>query len=269
MKKYITLAALLAAGTAANAAIETSLLWGFDFTDSTLKASAGTVTSLSGTGTIDTDGGFTAGVGSYTTNATAGQILKFTLSGDETSAVAKLNGSFTLSFHAKEATNISSWQTIASFGESNSYCFKVDTNGTSDNGLGFNADGDYGVNSHSAIVPTESWQHYVVTYQGNKSNGGTLILYIDGTQAVSYNFTTGNDNQMKMFSFGGRLGNNNNNSAMVFSDIAIYDGVLAKDQIEYLKTHKANASAIPEPSAFGMLAGLGALALVASRRRRK
>ena len=30
-----------------------------------------------------------------------------------------------------------------------------------------------------------------------------------------------------------------------------------------------NAAAIPEPSAFGMLAGLGALALVASRRRRK
>ncbi|HIV04039.1 MAG TPA: PEP-CTERM sorting domain-containing protein, partial [Candidatus Spyradosoma merdigallinarum] len=28
-------------------------------------------------------------------------------------------------------------------------------------------------------------------------------------------------------------------------------------------------SAIPEPSAFGLLAGLGALALVASRRRRK
>lgn len=28
-------------------------------------------------------------------------------------------------------------------------------------------------------------------------------------------------------------------------------------------------SAVPEPSAFGMLAGLGALALVASRRRRK
>ncbi|MBE6400465.1 MAG: PEP-CTERM sorting domain-containing protein [Verrucomicrobia bacterium] len=36
-----------------------------------------------------------------------------------------------------------------------------------------------------------------------------------------------------------------------------------------LKTIKQEVSVVPEPSAFGMLAGLGALALVASRRRRK
>ena len=43
-------------------------------------------------------------------------------------------------------------------------------------------------------------------------------------------------------------------------DVGIYDAVLSTTEM---------ASMIPEPSAFGLLAGLGALALVASRRRRK
>ena len=37
----------------------------------------------------------------------------------------------------------------------------------------------------------------------------------------------------------------------------------------FLGLHSVEFSVVPEPSAFGMLAGLGALALVASRRRRK
>ena len=43
-------------------------------------------------------------------------------------------------------------------------------------------------------------------------------------------------------------------------NVGIYDAVLTTTEM---------ASMIPEPSAFGLLAGLGALALVASRRRRK
>ena len=37
----------------------------------------------------------------------------------------------------------------------------------------------------------------------------------------------------------------------------------------WMPAYKVTVSAVPEPSAFGLLAGLGALALVASRRRRK
>ena len=43
-------------------------------------------------------------------------------------------------------------------------------------------------------------------------------------------------------------------------DVGVYNAVLSTTEM---------ASMIPEPSAFGLLAGLGALALVASRRRRK
>ncbi|HIV03929.1 MAG TPA: PEP-CTERM sorting domain-containing protein [Candidatus Spyradosoma merdigallinarum] len=43
-------------------------------------------------------------------------------------------------------------------------------------------------------------------------------------------------------------------------DVGVYNAVLTTAEM---------ASMIPEPSAFGLLAGLGALALVASRRRRK
>ena len=43
-------------------------------------------------------------------------------------------------------------------------------------------------------------------------------------------------------------------------DVGVYNAVLTTTEM---------ASMIPEPSAFGLLAGLGALALVASRRRRK
>ena len=281
MKKYITVAALLAAGAAfSNAAVETELLWGLDFTSNTLGLSTGTGTSVSGSGTISTTGGAVDGAGSYSTGGTAANILKFTASGT-TDALKKQSGAFTLSFHAKwDGASNNQWPVLASFGENNGYCAKVNFSGDSAGNQDIGSSGTYGFapdgynfseNTRWDATLDNSWHHFVVTFEGG-SDSATLTLYVDGASTATTTWTGAgldNDNPMTAFSFGGRLGNQNNNANMSFSDIAVYKGVLESDQIAYLGSNKANASAIPEPSAFGLLAGLGALALVASRRRRK
>ena len=73
----------------------------------------------------------------------------------------------------------------------------------------------------------------------------------------------------------------NNSITAEFAGLDTYDGSLGADALTaddagkyFLSTDGTNivlnyVSAVPDPSAFGLLAGLGALALVASRRRRK
>jgi len=281
MKNIVSVATLLVASTVlANAAEEsaTKLLWAFNFTNGTLQASTGKVESLSGSGTISTSDGWTTGVGSYAVGNTYANVLKFTASGDDTSNLAKQSGAFSVSFHVKTTGTSADWPVIASFGESNQYCLKLDDSETSMNGtLGLNADGytndtDWTTarSETKDLSSTGTWHHIVITYNGSNKSGTTgATLYLDGVSIATASWTSGNDSQMKMFSFGGRLDNSNNTANVTLSDLAIYSGVLTTSQINYLKNNIANDTAIPEPSAFGLLAGLGAIALVVSRRRRK
>ena len=270
MKNIITITSLLAAGTlAASAAVPTQLLWGFDFKSENLAASTGTVESLTGSGTINTTGG-RFGAGSYTTTTDNSTKLSFTASGD-TSSLAEGDGSFTLSFHAKDFSSSDNWPVLAAFGVNSRYQWKLSYYkvGEQSGHMVLDRDGytELATKDFGTYTPSTDWAHYALTYNANA--GKTFSLYINGTllgTTSAANLTS--SNPMKTFAFGGKL-QNGNNSAVTFSDIAIYKGALESDQIKYLSANKANESAIPEPSAFGLLAGLGALALVGARRRRK
>ena len=290
MKKHMTIAALLAAGAAfSDAAVETELLWGLDFTSDTLELSTGSGTSVSGVGTISTTDGAVDGAGSYSTGGCLfSRVLRFTASGD-TSALNKQTGAFTLSFHAKwDGASNDQGPVLASFGDDENWCAQVNFVGDDSGAQDIGSTGAYGFASAGysfsgnirgdSVTLDGDWHHFVVTFQGGGEpaiwGGGSesaLTLYVDGASTATVNWRVWDDGPMSAFSFGGCIAHltRTNTANMSFSDIAVYSGVLESDQIAYLGSNKANASAIPEPSAFGLLAGLGAMALVASRRRRK
>lgn len=284
MKKIIAISSLLAAGTMlANAeVVETELLWGLDFskgaTLDSAKHGSGKFSNLSGSGTIDQADGFISGAGSYSTSSR--NKLSFTAlnstGGSQTDALKEGSGSFTISFHAKydSASSTSSWPVLATFGVNASYQWKLtdyknqnrivwDKDGYQQDMTGAGADGK----TLAGQAASSDWAHYAVVFSGD-SGSKKLTLYINGERKNTGTLNLTSSNAMTQFAFGGKL-SSGNESSLKLSDIAIYKGALGQEQISYLTTHKANASAIPEPSAFGLLAGAGALALVAARRRRR
>ncbi len=98
------------------------------------------------------------------------------------------------------------------------------------------------------------------------SEGVAYVLTTPGTYTIDY-LGDGNGSAAANLLFGGEIvasftgGNHNMNGAQNGGD-TLNLALNSSYSATYMKP-------IPEPSAFGMLAGLGALALVASRRRRK
>ena len=236
MKKYITLAALLAAGTTfANAEYTLEDAKGYAWLDGeTLKWAAGVSTSEDESGNLVVsldDGSWVGSSGNYTT------------------------ATFALTIDLDKLSDLSESTRV------------ITTNTNSAWGLGYTAEDKFsGVwqnsNPYSTYV-TSAYSSGIVNVVITVNNSGTRIYVGDentfwSNTSLKGSFAAGKTNELTI-------------SGNVLSSIK---GVVAWDSGFYSDTASAGSAftalaSVPEPSAFGMLAGLGALALVASRRRRK
>ena len=225
MKKCITIAALLAAGTAfVNAADLTST-----FTDKQTESIALNVAGIDGvTGTVALDGGVT-----FQTSGAAGEDSSFFSPNTNVGTGGTWTATFTYDFGAASLAVKSIALDLGIF-----------------NGTG-------------------GWQSGSVTryfdFAATLSSGSSSEQYSAENIEIVGN---GSNTQYALNLSGSELDLSGSNVTLTLT-VSRTEGNTDGCFIGLNSVTLKDASAVPEPSAFGLLAGLGALALVASRRRRK
>ena len=257
MKNIITTAALLVAGTFALNA-ETTLVASFDsFTSLKQRSKEGNNTlgtagdpkynpTLNANGTITfSNGGNVLYLASSSGNlgsafGNAGISVTMTVS-DLFFVSDKINALFT--FYTNKSSNI---EGVAL---------------TSDNNLKGIWGGSVWNSEKNTPVSIAGKDKFTLTLTQTST---TTKLYIDGAHAATWNGLGSNTSlQITQYNIG-NISVGNQGTTMTLHNLYFHSGALDETGVRSFY----NTRVIPEPSSFGLLAGLGALALVGARRRR-
>ena len=267
MKKYITVAALLAAGTAFANADVTSLI-DVDFT----KYADWTAAQKDGWSQKKT-GGFenhdADAVVNDSLGLTTGMAWTQTkVSHDLGSSIdLGIDGSYTITYTATKGNDNNAVLQFALVGTN--YSIVVGSSYDTDPGLYAGSVGDANV-----LTSTSSWYVFqnkegdgVVQIDKGAMISETAIVNTELTYTLTLTTSADGSDTLKVSATNGT---NSYSGTYTFSSDAELTAVgFMLEGEENIGQSVKNVSVVPEPSAFGLLAGLGALALVASRRRRK